>query len=685
MVGRGSYVSPEAPDTLDGGVGTDAAWFDGNFADYVVARPSGTDVRLTNKLTGSVTIARNIESFSFEDSDGGIALVDLLANTASTGNDPIDGTEFDDSLDGMAGNDTLNGLDGNDTLIGGAGNDSLTGGLGDDRMDGGAGNDTYEVDSINDIVVEGANAGTDLINVSIVSPSFIYRLAANVENGALTSTGEVDLFGNAANNALTGNDANNYLDGDAGNDTLTGNAGDDTLIGVAGNDRLVGGVGDDFYVINSTSDVVVELDGEGVDLVALDSSALPGTYMLAAFVENVAAAAFTTTAINVTGNVLNNIVQGNMGNNVLLGGAGDDTLAGLGGDDTLDGGAGTDSVVLSGSLSDYFVTRMSATEVLFARANPNPLGADPEFSTLVRNVEKIQFSDSVGNITTMDLATATAGPVGTSAANTLTGGAGTDRIDGGAGNDSINGMGGNDLLRGGIGNDLLDGGDDNDVLEGGAGNDSLLGGAGDDTLNGGAGLDTLKGGAGDDRYVVDAAGDVIVANAGEGNDKVSVLLTSGTYVLAANVEDASIDSTGAVSLKGNDADNSLVGNAANNKIEGGAGNDKFFSGLGNDTLTGGAGNDEFHFNELASSTNKDTIMDFIVGEDRIFLNTSVFTSLGAGGTQGDLSGPYLNYNATTGALTYDADGTEPGAAVTIAVLGAAGARPALTNADIWLI
>jgi hypothetical protein len=73
--------------------------------------------------------------------------------------------------------------------------------------------------------------------------------------------------------------------------------------------------------------------------------------------------------------------------------------------------------------------------------------------------------------------------VGTSAANTLTGG---------SGNDFILGEGGNDTLSGGAGNDVLFGGTGNDTLTGGADNDVLIGGAGTDLLDGGLGVDVLR-------------------------------------------------------------------------------------------------------------------------------------------------------------------------------------------------
>ena len=331
-----------ASDTLDGGAGTgDVAGFDGNFSNYVVARTSSTDVRLTNLLTGNVTTVRNVEYFDFNDSV--IALADLKANTASISADKLNGTANADWIDGLAGNDTIDGKAGNDTLRGDVGNDTLIGGEGVDSMLGGAGNDTYEVDSVDDVVVELANGGTDQVNVSMLYPWGDYVLAENVESGVLNAGSIATLVGNAGNNTLSGNAGNNRLKGEGGNDTLMGYAGNDTLSGGAGTNRLIGGTGDDWYMVNSTSDVIVELANEGDnDTLAVDSFAAVGTYVLGANVEHGTVSPRSSTAINLTGNGLANSLTGNAGGNVLIGGAGNDTLTGAGGFDTLTGGAGAD-------------------------------------------------------------------------------------------------------------------------------------------------------------------------------------------------------------------------------------------------------------------------------------------------------------------------------------------------------
>ncbi|HEX8601695.1 MAG TPA: DUF4214 domain-containing protein [Pseudoduganella sp.] len=70
-------------------------------------------------------------------------------------------------------------------------------------------------------------------------------------------------------------------------------------------------------------------------------------------------------------------------------------------------------------------------------------------------------------------------------------------ITGGAGNDSLTGNAGVDTINGGAGNDIIGGLAGADVLNGAEGNDTITGGAGIDTLTGGAGADIFVFGAGD--------------------------------------------------------------------------------------------------------------------------------------------------------------------------------------------
>ncbi|WP_332827707.1 hypothetical protein [Ramlibacter sp.] len=118
-----------------------------------------------------------------------------------------------------------------------------------DTLEGGGGNDTYVINR-DDVIIEAAGGGTDLVRSSIT-----YALGANVEDLELTGTAKLNGTGNAASNGLTGNSGNNKLSGLGGSDFLTGGLGNDMLVGGAGRDILVGGGGNDTFDFNALTEL----------------------------------------------------------------------------------------------------------------------------------------------------------------------------------------------------------------------------------------------------------------------------------------------------------------------------------------------------------------------------------------------------------------------------------------------
>jgi serralysin len=144
----------------------------------------------------------------------------------------------------------------------------------------------------------------------------------------------------------------------------------------------------------------------------------------------------------------------------------------------------------------------------------------------------------------------------------------------------ITGSSRSDDIDGTNSSDVIDGREGNDRLWGHGGDDLLIGGPGHDDLDGGSGNDRMEGGTGDDLYVVDATGDEVVENAGEGIDVVLTWLAR--YTLGANVEDLVALSHGDFHGTGNGLDNYIYGYTGDDTLDGRGGNDVLFGDLGDD-------------------------------------------------------------------------------------------------------
>jgi len=505
-----------------------------------------------------------------------------------------------------SGDDTIIGNEANNTLWGNAGNDTLSGGAGTDTLIGGTGNDTYIVDDLADVVTEGVNAGTDLIQTTL--SSYALTNIANVENLTFSGTGAFSGTGNSLANNITGGAGNDTLQGGAGDDTLNGGAGNDTLIGGVGSDWMVGGNGNDLYVVDDNFDFVLEYANAGTDTVqtALSSYWLSGDVEILTYTGS---SSFTG-----TGNALANTITGGAGNDVLNGGFGADSLI---------GGVGNDAYVVD-NVGDVVVENAAeGTDTVWTNLSAYTLGANAE------------------NLTYFGTGAFTG--TGNGLANTITGGAGNDVLNGGFGADS---------LIGGVGNDayVVDNVGDVVVENAAEGTDTvwtnlsaytlganaenltyfgtgaftgtgnalvniIVSGAGNDTLDGGAGADTLQGGAGNDIYVVDNAGDVVSEEANAGTDEIRTSLATYSIAAVANVENLTYTGSGAFTG---------TGNALANTITGGGGNDVLNGGFGADSLKGGAGDDTY----VVDNGGDVVVENAAEGTDTVWTNLGAYT-LGA--------------------------------------------------------
>ena len=419
-------------------------------------------------------------------------------------------------------------------MIGSSKDDFLNGKSGKDSLTGGLGNDVYSVDNIGDKVTEKSGQGTDLVYSTIS-----YSLTAHVENLILLQNGNINATGNDLNNQLSGNSSDNILNGNTGVDTLKGGQGNDT------------------YIVDSSLDLIIENQNEGIDSVQATSN-----YSLGDHLENLML--IGDKALQGIGNSLGNMLIGNEFDNVFMGMDGADTIEGGLGNDQLWGASGND--VMSGGSGDDYYGVNDVGDIVNEDAGG---GTDTVYATvnwsLGSNFEKLIL---IGGLT-------------------LTG----------TGNELDNFIQGNFV---------------NNTLFGGDGADTIEGGDGDDEIYGGLGADVLKGGSGNDSYKVDQSGDTLIEDVSGGVDTV---VTSGSWELEANVEILQLVGNGNTNGKGNGLDNLISGTIGINVLSGLDGNDTLIGNDGSDTLVGGIGTDTFIFETIQGGT--DVITDFVSGSDHI--------------------------------------------------------------------
>jgi RTX calcium-binding nonapeptide repeat (4 copies)/Protein of unknown function (DUF2974) len=163
------------------------------------------------------------------------------------------------------------------------------------------------------------------------------------------------------------------------------------------------------------------------------------------------------------------------------------------------------------------------------------------------------------------------------------------------------------------------------------------------------------------------------------------------YAGSTSADDLRGESGKSEALYGGGGNDRLKGLSGNDHVSGGAGNDRLYGNAGNDSLKGGAGADKFVFDSLLITGNADTIRDFSVADDTIWLDNAIFTKLPLGAlnagrfntaAQAQDSTDRIIYNDANGNLTYDADGAGGHNGKLIAKLDSG---LALTSDDFWIV
>ena len=604
-----------AADIVDGGDGTDQIWFgfgSGPVTDAQFANKTSVEILGKAFSSDSITIGANAQA-------AGIRTVAL----SSTGDDTLDASAYTVGLTvNTEASLTLNNPPygpatyetgaGNDTVITGsgadlvlmndgisditlnAGNDVVRAENGeltfDDVIDGGAGDDTIELDNS----MGGVEAYVDLDNVS------------SIENYELTSSGDLG----------AGVDANDNL-----------------LVFTGDSDSVT-----DVTVINVDASMLTDTDDSLT--VRLDSNLQEGDY---SFV--------------ITGGAATTIVdKDNLGvdNNIdFNGGSGEDILQ-IDGDDLgstveFDGNGGRDVIYQTGgTITDDGFISVTGVEVISGDAGMIDvvLGQRAE----VAGINEVEGTDGD------DMVVLGAGYDGTLTLSLM---GGTDTVNGGAGDavlvfeyDDLNDLGGEDTLTGGTtANDRI-----NATFSAGA--SSLDGVAGVETLNiatAGSNGTTIPGGQlyvdlggisaadapggftlnaaglnGFEDLFIDGVGatTMLTLNLGGGDDLVFGGLMADR-INAGGGDDEVYGEAGNDVIYGQGGADTIYGGAGRDEIHGGDGDDTIEGGAGGDMLWGNAGADTFVYNDQSESfggqaSTRDTIMDFVSGEDVIDLTNIDF-------------------------------------------------------------
>jgi Ca2+-binding RTX toxin-like protein len=480
--------------------------------------------------------------------------------------------------------------------------------------------------------IKGSNGADTIINLGSIEGQNSILLEGGDDtydgrNGGAV-VGSIDL-GQGADTAW-GGAGDEVIQGGSGDDSLEGGAGNDVLSGGEDDDVLVGGADNDTYYVDQAGDQVIEGAGEGNDIVYVVTS----NYALgeAAEVEMLAAWSQITGSVDITGNSLNNKIVGHNGVNSLKGGGGNDTLEGGKNDDVLDGGSGINTAVFSGRESDYQIIRNANGSITVMDTRTDQDGED--------TLTNIRFAKFMGDDKTVTLINSAPTAVGLS----------------------------------------------NAVVAENAPAFTQVG--------------RLS--------AVDADGDAISYSLASDPD--GAFAIADGYLVLTRPLDFEAKAQHAVSVKATDiygaeatqsftisvtdvADTGgggggtpvnlvLRGSSRADRLVGQGGHDTLYGGAGKDVLTGGAGQDVFVFDtRLNARTNLDTVTDFSVVDDSVYVDNKYLKKLGSGSASspkklkaaffkvGEKAGDandYLVYSRKKGVLYYDEDGSGAKAAIAIA-------------------
>ncbi len=180
--------------------------------------------------------------------------------------------------------------------------------------------------------------------------------------------------------------------------------------------------------------------------------------------------------------------------------------------------------------------------------------------------------------------------------------------------------------------------------------------------------DSFEGKSGNTYYLINNTNDTISEASGGGTDGVFVAISeaNASFKLPTNVEVATITSTVALNVIGNNSNNKLTGNFYANSLSGLSGADNLIGGGGNDTLnggsgadkvTGGTGSDTFKFSagdSGQSSSSDDAIADYAKGIVGVGDKIDFSSSLVIGGSSAGATDEQAKIDNKTAVATFAA-------------------------------
>jgi Ca2+-binding RTX toxin-like protein len=503
-------------DIIDGGGGIDviSAGSGNDTVSYYGAESSIDGGSGTNTLLLKAAVTVNLGNTDVTSGDApnvtNFQNVDASALSSAVS---LTGSSSVNTITGGSGADTIDGAGGADIIAAGAGNDSVTYRGTEVSIDGGAGTDTLVLAVAGGIAAVNFSvaAGVDQTSGDSVGITNFESIDASILSTAVTVTGS-----SSVNTITTGSGADT-IDGGGGADVISAGGGNDTVTYRGTESSIDGGTGSNTLLMSAAATVNLA----NGDQTTSDSTAVSNF-------QNVDASALSS-AVSLTGS---------SSANAITGGSGADTIDGGGGADVIAAGAGNDSVAYRGTESSIDGGTGTNTLILDVTATVN-LGSTDETSGDSVNVTNFLNVDASALSSAVSL-------MGSSLANTITGGSGDDTIDGGGGADVIHA------------------------------------GAGDDTVTYHGTETWIDGGVGSDSLVLASSGGITAVDfsVAAGADQ-----TSGDGVSVTNFENLDASSmSSAMSVTGSSSANTITTGSGNDTIDGGGGADVIHAGAGNDTV-----------------------------------------------------------------------------------------------------